>query len=267
MRVVDPADAYIEQVVCESGSCRWGGSECDDLVRGAGSQRLVQLGEATGDDSPHGVLGFHASGAALLEVALCETASDGALIADHEQHAAILRHLGESLTDRVAFSEAVDVVVEEHHPGHLDAVGVVLQLRQDHRRKLERRGHIRPENVGNFHWSSRPFTAGHLGRTASRLNGNDSHSYNHISASGRKRWGSAGRSTALCDRSGASYRARSRRPAATGRSDESDQLGDSLGVWVVVEAGLCPAGCVAVVMGVSDRQVRATLKQFPQIAG
>ena len=244
-----------------------GGSECDDLVRGAGSQRLVQLGEATGDDSPHGVLGFHASGAALLEVALCETAPDGALIADHEQHAAILRHLGESLTDRVAFSEAVDVVVEEHHPGHLDAVGVVLQLRQDHRRKLERRGHIRPENVGNFHWSPRPFTAGHLGRTASRLNGmiliHTITSVHPDASVGARRGVQLRSAIEAVPRTG---HARDGRPRLDGQMNRI-QLGDSLGVWVVVEAGLCPAGCVAVVMGVSDRQVRATLKQFPQIAG
>ena len=61
-------------------------------------------------------------------------------------------HLCQSLADRVALAQDVVVVVEEEEPDHLDPMGTLLQLRQDHLAQLVRGGVSGcAENVGDLH--------------------------------------------------------------------------------------------------------------------
>src|SRR3712207_7587273 len=68
-----------------------------------------------------------------------------ALVAQHEEHAALAGDATEALAERVAGAQDVGVVVEEEHPDDIDAVVAVLELGQrseEHTSELQSRQYL-----------------------------------------------------------------------------------------------------------------------------
>jgi len=113
----------------------------DHLVRRAGGEGLVEIGEAADGGAVHQL---------LIDLPL-----PAALVAPHEEHALFGRHFGETLADGVALHQHVGVVLEEEHPDHVDAVGAVFELGQDHLAELVGDGvALGGEDIRDFHWQA-----------------------------------------------------------------------------------------------------------------
>src|SRR5918993_4663900 len=116
----------------------------DHLIWRISPERRIQIGEAP-DLHPrhrvlHPALAWLRASAALAvapaRLTLRKPALERTHVADHEEHALLLRHARQALAERIAPAQREDVVVEEEHAGHVDAVGACLELRQDHVSKL-----------------------------------------------------------------------------------------------------------------------------------
>jgi len=126
-------------------------SERDDLVDLRAGQCFVELWETARDHAVNQPLRLHVSAAALLEGAVSEITPNGALIAHHQQHAALGGDSGETLTDRITLPKTKNVVIKKHHADNLSAVTVLLQLRKDHGSQLVDGGQVGDEDVCNSH--------------------------------------------------------------------------------------------------------------------
>ena len=113
-------------------------SERDHLVRHVAGKRLVEVREAADR---------HAGEQLVRDLALV-----AALVAAHQQHAGLLRDLVQAGADRVAVDQDIVVVLEEEHADDVDAVPLLLELRQDHLGENVRDVMaLGGEDVGDFH--------------------------------------------------------------------------------------------------------------------
>jgi hypothetical protein len=123
----------------------------------------IKIGEAAHLDAGNRVL--HAAlarlfPAAALRVApawfsLGKPALERAHVAHHQQHPARLSDLREPLADGIAAPQSEHVVVEEEHPGNVDAVRASLQLGKNHEAELVAGGAWTGEHIRNVHRTSR----------------------------------------------------------------------------------------------------------------